>query len=130
MSYSSLSSRGQKRHHMMRSMFGVMTSPMQSTIFMHSSLSKDANPTPIYHESCLLPSSLLLCLGNALKCVTQNSSGKGTATCKPLENKCLTVQTKTYVIKMCATSGQCTCFRGLCLPAEKISCCDKDLCNA
>ncbi|OCT59152.1 hypothetical protein XELAEV_18001641mg [Xenopus laevis] len=68
-------------------------------------------------------------LGNALRCVAQNPQGKGTENCKPHENRCMTIKTKTYIIKACATKSQCTCFKGLCLPGEQITCCEKDMCN-
>ncbi|KAE8578237.1 hypothetical protein XENTR_v10023412 [Xenopus tropicalis] len=71
----------------------------------------------------------VITLGNALKCMRQHGKLKAPQDCGKDENRCLTHIKKTEVHKYCAKSSECKSTSFLALPTEKVTCCEKDMCN-
>uniref|UniRef100_A0A803KE06 Xenoxin-1 n=1 Tax=Xenopus tropicalis TaxID=8364 RepID=A0A803KE06_XENTR len=72
----------------------------------------------------------VISVGNALRCMRQAKKMSAPQECSKAETNCLTHVMKNDVLKYCAKSSECTSTKVLALPAEKVTCCDTDMCNA
>ncbi|KAE8578238.1 hypothetical protein XENTR_v10023413 [Xenopus tropicalis] len=72
---------------------------------------------------------LFVTLGNALRCMVQTDIKSKPEECGRDEVNCLTYKMKTKVKKFCASNFDCKRFSAMALPAEKVTCCNKDMCN-
>ncbi|OCT59148.1 xenoxin-1-like [Xenopus laevis] len=72
----------------------------------------------------------VVAVGNALRCMVLTDIKKQPENCGKGEVYCVTYKMKTRVKKFCATKFDCKRISSMALPGEKVTCCDKDMCNA